>query len=159
MNIEELIKLYDMQPHPEGGFFKESYRAVGKTSTASGDRNFSTAIYFLLPEGQKSSLHRLSADEVWHFYLGGPMDIFEISPEGKFSRVTLGPDPKAAHKFQHVVPAGTWFGGTPHKDSGYSFVGCTVSPGFDFVDFEMGDRDRLVRLCPEEEKIIDLLMA
>nr|BFD32272.1 cupin domain-containing protein [Pigmentibacter ruber] len=157
MELKELIELYDLQPHPEGGYFKESYRAETKTSTPNGERNSSTAIYFLIPVGKKSALHRIASDEVWHFYLGAPLKIIQISPDGILSQVILGQDLKAGHKLQHVVPAGYWFGAISMNDRDYSFVGCTVAPGFDFNDFEIGQRSKLNEMFPHAKNIIELL--
>ena len=159
MQAEELIKHFDLQPHPEGGFFKESYRASGKTKTASGERSFSTGIYFLIPAGKKSSLHRLASDEGWHFYLGDPLKLFQISSDDKFSETILGHDVSVGQKLQHFVPAGDWFGAMPLSGSnGFSFVGCTVAPGFDFADFEMGNRSELLAMYPHARPIIERLM-
>ncbi len=160
---EELIRLYELEPHPEGGYFRESYRSAGIIpadalgGAFSGARNFSTAIYFLLPEGSKSSLHRIKADEVWHFYLGGPLTIAQIFPDGRVENVTLGQDLKAGHKVQHLVPAGCWFGAYPETDSGFSFLGCTVAPGFYFSDFELADRKKLLAQFPASAAIINKL--
>lgn len=148
ISFQDLIALYELEPHPEGGFFKETYRDSGVIDQDSlpenftGDRNFSTAIYFLIPEGKKSHLHRLKSDEVWHFYLGEPLTLIQISEQGKVEKIILGQDVKKGHKVQHVVPKGCWFGSYPNPNSGFSFVGCTVAPGFDFADFEMGLRTR-----------------
>lgn len=161
--IENLIELYDLQPHPEGGYFKETYRDSGTIarnalpSDFSGDRNFSTAIYFLLPEGKKSHLHRIKSDEVWHFYLGGPLTVVQISPEGKIEEIVLGQDVTSGQKIQHVVPRGYWFGAYPNPASRFSFVGCTVAPGFDFTDFEMGKKEDLIKHFPDARGIIELL--
>jgi len=161
VNLKDLIELYGLQPHPEGGYFKETYRAsetVVRTALPErfgGDRNFSTAIYFLLPEGSKSHLHRIKSDEVWHFYLGGPLTLVQISPEGKVEKIILGQDVKNGHKVQHVVPRGYWFGASPNKGARFSFVGCTVAPGFDFEDFEMGKREELLRQFPDSADVIE----
>lgn len=152
--IETFINQFQLQPHPEGGYFRETYRdsgvipqeALGKEF--SGARNYSTAIYFLLPEGQKSKLHRIKSDEVWHFYLGGPLTLIQISPAGEIQKITLGQNIKSGELLQHVVPKGFWFGATPNKGSAYSFVGCTVAPGFDFADFEMGEKEMLLKMFP-----------
>ena len=163
MTVAELVQAYDLRPHPEGGYFKETYRSKGRIQAPAlpkefhGDRNYSTAIYFLLPQGAKSHLHRLQADEIWHFYLGGPLTIVEISPSGQVETIIMGSDVKGGQKLQHVVPAGYWFGAYPSKSSPYSFVGCTVSPGFDFADFEMGNRKELLRQFPQAKEIIDRL--
>lgn len=154
VTVEELVKLYDLQPHPEGGYFKETYRAAQTMDTSNGTRNHSTAIYFLIPEGKKSHLHRIKSDEIWHFYLGDPMTLVQISPEGNVEEIILGSDVKKGQRVQHTVPAGYWFGAYPNPGSRYSFVGCTVSPGFDFTDFEMGKRDELLEQFPNAEKTI-----
>lgn len=149
-----LIRLYRLKPHPEGGYFRETYRASGKTVTARGARNFSTAVLFLLKKGQTSRLHRIASDEVWHFYSGGPLKVSAVHPDGSTSSAILGPDPSAGHKTQHVVPAGCWFGAAPEPKTAYSLVGCTVAPGFDFRDFELGDRGELIEKFPRAARTI-----
>lgn len=129
---DDLIKKFDLRMHPEGGFFVEYYRSSefilrqALPSRYKGDRNFSTAIYFLLPAGAVSRLHRIASDEIWHFYLGGPLELLQISPAGKTERVILGQDVGAGQKLQHAVPAGHWFGARPAEGSVYSFAGCTL---------------------------------
>jgi hypothetical protein len=143
ISVQGLIKTFDLREHPEGGYFRESYRSAGVIpaqalpSRYKGERNFSTAIYFLLPSGTVSRMHRIASDEVWHFYLGGPLELLQISPEGLMEMVLLGQDVEAGQKVQHTVPAGYWFGARAAEGSAYSFVGCTVAPGFDFADFEL----------------------
>jgi predicted cupin superfamily sugar epimerase len=154
LSLENLIKKFDLKAHPEGGYFKEYYRSSETISQQAlpvrfkGDRCFSTSIYFLLPYGSISRLHRIAADEIWHFYLGGPLELLQLFPEGKIEKIVLGQDVEAGQMLQHVVPAGCWFGATPVEGSTYSFVGCTVAPGFDFDDFEMADVDALGRQFP-----------
>lgn len=161
--VDELVKLYNLQPHPEGGFYNEYYRDKGVIPKSAlparfkGDRNYSANIYFLLPEGKKSNLHRIASDESWHFYLGGPLTVIQISPEGKVETITLGQNVGAGEKIAHVVPAGYWFGAYPNAGSCYSFVGCTVSPGFDFADFEMGKRPELLKQFPQAKGVIEML--
>lgn len=163
VTAQELIKLYNLEAHPEGGYFKETYRAKGAITKEAlpknfkGDRNYSTAIYFLLPEGSKSKLHRLHSDEVFHFYLGGPLTVVQISPEGKVEKIILGQDVKAGEKLQHVVPAGYWFGAYPNPGVAFSFIGTTVAPGFDFQDFELGSRAELLKQFPKAKEVIELL--
>jgi len=162
-SLSALIRLYNLRPHPEGGYFKETYRAgeaLSQTalgSAFSGERSCSTAILFLLAEGEFSRLHRIKSDELWHFYLGGPLSIIQISPKGAIETVILGDDAEAGQKLQHTVPAGWWFGAYSASGSGYSLVGCTVSPGFDFADFELGRRAELLRLFPHAKIIIERL--
>ena len=154
LSYSEIIQLYDMQPHPEGGFFKETYRSLGEADTSRGKRSFSTAIYYLLPAGAQSRLHRIASDEMWHFYLGGPMTLIEIAPTGELKKTVLGHDLKAGELAQAVVPAGSWFGAYANEETEYAFVGCTVAPGFDFRDFEMGNRDNLLALYPHAREAI-----
>jgi predicted cupin superfamily sugar epimerase len=150
---EELIERFALAPHPEGGYYRESFRAP---RDAAG-RSASTAIYFLLPRGERSKLHRLRSDEVWHFYLGGPLVVVEIDPQGVVTETRLGHNLARGEAVQHVVPAGHWFGAYPASGSAYSLVGCTVAPGFEFEEFEMGDREDLVGLYPQAEGLIRLM--
>jgi predicted cupin superfamily sugar epimerase len=149
-----------MEHHPEGGYFTETYRSTESVEKDAlperfgGSRQLSTAIYFLLVGDEYSSFHRISADEMWHFYAGQPLEVHMISPEGDYSIVTVGPDPECGHSFQHVVPAGYWFASRCTSSNGYSFVGCTVAPGFDFEDFELAKAEELVAEFPAHENII-----
>jgi predicted cupin superfamily sugar epimerase len=163
MTPQFYIESLAMQPHPEGGYFAESYRS-GETMIASalpdrfaGDRVFSTAIYFLLESHHISALHRIQADEVWHFYAGGPLDIFVIDPAGELSIIHLGSDLANGQVFQAVVPAGYWFGSKPAPGTTFSLVGCTVAPGFDFADFEMAERATLLAQYPQHRAVIEQL--
>src|SRR5581483_9659952 len=105
------IKLYGLAPHPEGGYYRETYRsaavlpATALSRAFDGDRNASTCIYYLLPQGRVSRLHRIKSDEIWHFYLGEPITLLQISPEGRTEKVVLGQDISTEQKVQHVVPA------------------------------------------------------
>ena len=154
ISAEELIEMFGLKRHPEGGYFAESYRSAemiprqALPSRYEGERAFSTSIYFLLTAGTISRLHRLASDEIWHFYLGGPLELLQISPEGVLENVILGQDLPAGQKAQHVVPAGFWFGARPVGGSAYCFVGCTVAPGFDFADFELARPEDLSRRFP-----------
>lgn len=161
--VDQLVTQFQLEPHPEGGFFRETYRASEKIPHGSlpkrfkGDRSHSTAIYFLIPKDKFSSLHRIQADEAWHFYLGGPMTVVQISPDGKVEKIVLGQDILKGQKVQHVVPAGYWFGAYPNPGTDYSLVGCTVAPGFDFADFEMGNRADLLKQFPQAKDVITQL--
>lgn len=150
----DIIRSHDMKPHPEGGFFRETYRSAGTIPASclpeefEAPRAWSTAILYLLDSGARSALHRIRQDEGWHFYLGDPLLLVEISPMGVFSQTIMGSDILAGHKQQHIVPAGSWFGARPVLGGAFSFVGCTVAPGFDFADFELADRDALTKQFP-----------
>ncbi|OGR50588.1 MAG: hypothetical protein A2049_10860 [Elusimicrobia bacterium GWA2_62_23] len=146
----ELIRLHNLKPHPEGGYFRETYRSSAPAPSRRVRRSCCTAILFLLEEGDISRLHRIKSDELWHFYAGGPLRISAIRPDGKSESALLGP----GHNCQHLVPAGRWFGAAPEPGSGWSLVGCTVAPGFDFRDFELGSREGLLKRFPRAAKII-----
>jgi predicted cupin superfamily sugar epimerase len=156
------VEKHQMLPHPEGGYFTETYRATEQIPHAvlperfKGSRAFSTAIYFLLEGHHFSALHRIQADEVWHFYAGDPLEVFVIHPEsGALEIIRLGPDPDAGEVFQAVVPAGAWFGSRPVAGAAYSLVGCTVAPGFDFADFELAERVALLAEFPQHRAVIE----
>ena len=159
---EELINRLELVKHPEGGWYRETYRSgesIQVTALAdrfTGDRSVCTAIYFLLQSGDISALHRIKSDEIWHFYLGVPLTVHVITPGGRYYPLLLGPDMSAGETFQCIVPAGCWFGAEVCQE-GYSLVGCTVAPGFDFADFEMGSREKLLKQFPDQYVIIQLL--
>lgn len=163
MNVEYFIKHLQLQPHPEGGFFKETYRSTGIISSQclppdfKGDRNYSTAIYFLLQQGDFSAFHRIKSDECWHFYEGGSLLIHVIDKEGNYSCIRLGRKIDEGEVFQFVVPAGSWFASEPSQEVEFSFVGCTVAPGFDFADFEMANTTVLSGEYPQHHLLIQRL--
>jgi hypothetical protein len=158
-----LIEQLGLLPHPEGGFFRETYRATMDLPGAAlaphfaGFRNVSTAIYYLLAQGDRSRFHRIRSDEVWHFYAGDPLQVIELTQAGSVQVTLLGTNFSAGEVPQHMVPAGRWFGSCPAPGSGYSLVGCTVAPGFDFADFEMASRHQLLRDFPSAGEWIERL--
>jgi predicted cupin superfamily sugar epimerase len=156
---QELVARLGLLPHPEGGFFGESFRSPIQLTLPDGRiRAASTAIYFLLPMGAFSALHRVSSDEVWHFYDGDPLELTTITSGGILETMTLGRDLEAGQRPQFVVPAGVWQAAKPTEEKiGYTLVGCTVAPGFDFADFEMPVRDELGRLFPQHAAAIQIL--
>lgn len=153
-SAEYWIKKLNLLPHPEGGFFKESYRSDELISSEalpnrySSSRTFSTQIYFMLVKGNHSSFHRLTSDETWHFYDGSPVTLWLLSEEGGLREVTLGLDENSDPQF--TVPRGSWFASEVVGDGDYSLVGCSVAPGFDFADFEMAKRESLYEKFPFE---------
>lgn len=158
------VEKYHMQAHPEGGYFAETYRSAEQIPLTAlpdrfgGARSFSTAIYFLLEGHQSSALHRIEADELWHFYAGNPLEVYVIDPQsGKLSIIRLGSDPEAGEVFQAMVPAGAWFGSKPAEGAAYSLVGCTVAPGFDFGGFELAERHTLLSMFPQHREVIEKL--
>ena len=158
--ISYLIDSLHLMPHPEGGFYKESYRSPWLVPGPalppgfSGERNLSTAIYFLLRQGDYSAFHRIRSDECWHFYEGGTLLVHVIHPVGRYEVIRLGRNFKSGEVFQHVVPAGAWFASEPAGETEFSLVGCTVSPGFDFLDFEMAEEEELLQQFPEHGGLI-----
>ena len=154
---DNLISLLSLMPHPEGGHFKETYRSESRVNRV-GDvvsRSASTAIYYLLRGRERSTWHRIRSDEMWHFYDGAPMRIYVLEPDGGLSVFTLG-NPlrhEGAH-FQALVPAGRWFAAQCEEPEGYSLVGCTVAPGFEFEEFEIADASVLKQDWPAHSELI-----
>lgn len=163
----EKVKYYidklQLLPHPEGGYYREIYRA-GEMILAdnlpgryTGNRNVSTSIYFLLSERDFSAFHRLNSDELWHFYDGSPVKISIIDEQGGFSEILLGKNINNGEEFQAVVKKNCWFASELADKTSYALVGCTVAPGFDFQDFEMAKCDELLKLYPQYTQIIKRL--
>ncbi|MCO5568562.1 hypothetical protein L7F22_022261 [Adiantum nelumboides] len=185
MQVSKFVNSLQLLPHPEGGFYKETFRDDSVHLSVSSlppqykiDRPVSTAIYYLLPAGNVSKLHRLPAAEVWHFYLGEPLTVMEINNDGHVTHTVLGPNLEAGQVLQHTVPPLVWFGAYPTmdvelvKDDGcslvkdatsrssehhFSLVGCTVAPAFQFEDFEMAKRSILCSLFPHAKDSINFL--
>jgi predicted cupin superfamily sugar epimerase len=152
-----------LQPHPEGGHYRQTYRAdllLPKESLPTrfqGPRAASTAIYFLLAGDDFSAFHRLQSDELWHFYLGGTLVVHVIEADGRYSQIKLGPNLENGEAFQAVVKAGCWFASQVLDETSFALVGCTVAPGFDFEDFELAKREELARTYPEHRDVIHKL--
>lgn len=147
------IHTLQLTAHVEGGAFRETYRSAGKT----GDKNYCTHIYFLLQQNQFSAFHRIQSDEIWHFYYGDPLIVYEIDSNGMLKEHLLGNDPDKGQSFHCVIGAGNWFGSRVAAESDYSLVGCTVSPGFDFNDFELAERQELSAIYPQHKELIRAL--
>jgi predicted cupin superfamily sugar epimerase len=152
-----------LRRHPEGGYFRETYRseevlpATGLPARFGGDRAFSTAIYFLLDGEDFSALHRIKSDEMFHFYDGSSLTIHLIDPQGNYSTTLVGRNLQAGEAPQAVAKAGCLFGATVNDNRSYALVGCTVAPGFDFADFEMPGREELCRQYPQHRQVIERL--
>jgi predicted cupin superfamily sugar epimerase len=186
LSAAQWIEQLDLQPHPEGGFYRETYRSPHMVATQglpdrfSGDRSLATAIYYLLRAEDVSRLHRLRADEIWYFHAGNPLILHQIHPEGAYRRVRLGLNPVAGRVPQHVVPAGCWFGaeiaGAEVTDAefandenggskpaetdtgGFCLVSCSLAPGFDFADFDLADREFMLSNWPQHAALIEKLV-
>ncbi|MFH1027655.1 MAG: cupin domain-containing protein [Pseudomonadota bacterium] len=154
------IEQLGLARHPEGGWFRESYRSAELIPASAlpdrfdEQRCFSTAIYFLLEEGDISALHRLKSDEIWHFYDGASLAVHVIEPDGKHYTLLLGHDLDGGEQLQAIVPAGCWFGAELAGSGEHALVGCSVAPGFDFNDFEMASGEELIALFPQHEGLI-----
>lgn len=161
--VNALIKNLNLIPHPEGGYFKETYRSQGSIphdtikDQFSGSRSYCTGIYFLLTSDTFSALHRIKQDEMWHFYDGDPLIVHVITPEGEYYTIELGNDFANGQVPQAVVPSHCWFGASVKNKGDYAFVGCTVSPGFDFEDFELAKEYELTQQFPEHSELIKSL--
>ncbi len=160
---EYWIQKLSLEQHIEGGSYRRTYTAslnIAKDqlpATFHGDRPVATSIYFLLEQQQFSAMHRIASDELWHFYYGDPLIIYEIQTNGELIRHVLGNNPANGESFQCVVQAGSWFGSKLPEGSEYALVGCTVSPGFDFEDFNLGKRQELMLQFPQHSHVIAML--
>ena len=162
-NAKEWIEVLQLERHLPGGWLREVYRASeimphhSLPGRFSGDRSFSTAIYYLLSGTDFEALHRLKADEIWHAYDGAPLTLHTIDPFGNYATVTLGKNVQAGEHLLVVIEAGWLFGATVNDPHSYTLAGCTVAPGFDFADFEMPDRAQLLEQYPQHRQIIEKL--
>lgn len=161
--VKLLVEKLDLQEHVEGGFYKETYRSKGiirkesATENFDGDRNYSTGIYFLLTSENFSAFHRIKQDEMWHFYEGAPLTIHMINEEGAYSFHRLGLDLENHEEPQFTVPKNVWFASEVEDPNTYCLTGCTVSPGFDFNDFELAERKKLIEAYPNYKEVIHRL--
>ncbi len=157
------IEKLRLEPHPEGGYFRQTYKAdlvLARESLPegfSGARAASTAIYFLLEGDDFSAFHRLRSDEVWHFYVGDALVVHVIDEHGRYSEIAMGRDPEAGEVLQAVVKARCWFASRVRNSRRFALVGCTVAPGFEFEDFELAKREELVRDYPRHRGVIERL--
>src|SRR4030095_7948224 len=158
--VNVLIRQYGLEPHPEGGWYKQTYKSNEQIAADAlperfgANRAFSTAIYFLLEKGNFSAFHRIKSDECWHFYAGDLLLIYIIEQDGDLKVISLGNELEKGQSFQYVVAANCWFATRPAPGSEYCFVGCTVSPGFEFKDLELADAAELSVVYPQHKSII-----
>jgi uncharacterized protein len=157
-SAEEWIRNLNLVKHPEGGWYKETYRSpeyIEKDHIPyrfSGRRSFSTSIYFLLKSDEFSAFHRIKQDEIWHFYTGSSLTIYVIEQNGYYLEYNLGLE--KGEQPQVLIKAGCFFAAQVNERDNYTLVGCTVSPGFDFDDFELPSRERLLTVFPQHKLII-----
>ena len=155
MNPEKIIEYFKMQKHPEGGAFLETYRSpkAQEYDGLNGKRSLSTNILFLLQKSEISAFHRIKSDETWSYHLGDQLEVIEIDLKGKLIRTVIGSEILNGNKLQYTVTAGHWFASRTLGD--YSLVGCSVSPGFDFQDFELANRKNLTQEFKDHAGMIE----
>lgn len=162
-NAQTLIQELGLIEHPEGGYYKETYRSRGVIpqqvlgAPFNKERNYCTSIYFLLTSDRFSAFHRIQQDEIWNFHGGSPLTVHIIDHQGNYTEHLVGLDLKNGQTPQLVVPAGCWFASSVNETEEYSLVGCTVAPGFDFDDFELANRQDLIDQYPSYHQIITKL--
>lgn len=158
MTAQEIKQILNLEPHPmEGGFYRRTYASAHTVGMPRGDRAMSTAIYYLLEPRTFSAMHVLASDEVFHFYLGDPVEMLQLFPDGSSKTIVLGPDLKAGQQVQLAVPAGIWQGTRLIGDGQVALLGCTVTPGFDFADYRSAPYEHLAAKWPEEAERIRAL--
>lgn len=155
MNPKDLIRTLGLEPHPEGGYYAQTFKSALSLATPQGPRPAATAIYFLLEAGDFSAWHRVRSEEVWHFYAGEGLELHLMTEAGEYSKVRMGPNVMQGEEPQAVVPAGVWQAARPL--GAYALVGCTVAPGFAFADFELPTREDLQRRFPRHAEVIGQL--
>src|SRR5580658_375538 len=148
MTVDQIIQSLNLKPHPEGGYYRETYRGPSPIPGLKPQRFFSTAIYYLLTPDSVSKMHRLASDEIFHFYLGDPVTWVLLGPDGNAQKMVLGQGLEQGQQVQLVIPAGTWFGGYLNEGGSFALMGTTVAPGFEFDDFVLGGREKLLALFP-----------
>lgn len=155
MNAREIIHALALEPHPvEGGHYRRTYTAQHSISLPQGARPLGSAIYYLLERGTFSEMHLLESDEIFHFYLGDPVEMLQLWPDGSARTITLGHEIARGHQVQALVPAGVWQGTRLVDDGEFALLGCTVTPGFDLADYTSGSFATLAAKWPEHSNFI-----
>jgi uncharacterized protein len=158
MTADEIKSLLRLEPHPvEGGHFRRTYTSAATLETERGQRPAGTAIYYLLEPGTFSEMHMLTSDELFHFYVGDPVEMLQLWPDGRSALIILGPDLAAGQHVQLLVPAGVWQGTRLISDGKVALLGCSVVPGFDFADYTSASYSELVAKWPKQAERIKLL--
>jgi uncharacterized protein len=161
MNAQYYIEKLNLIQHPEGGYYKETYRsdeAIAKQALPerySGNRNFSTSIYFLLRGNEFSAFHKIESDETWHFYAGTSITIMMINEQGNYSEKIIGNNLEENNLLQYTINRNTWFASKVNDENSFSLLGCTVAPGFDFDDFILAEKAILQQQFPQHETVIN----
>jgi len=155
MTADEIKRKLKLEPHPvEGGWYRRTYTSEVSVALLRGVRPYGTAIYYLLEAGTFSEMHILASDEIFHFYLGDPVEMLQLRPDGGSAVFTLGPDLATGHHVQLVIPGGVWQGTRLVGDGKVALLGCTVTPGFDFADYRNAGADELIAQWPLEAERI-----
>jgi predicted cupin superfamily sugar epimerase len=160
INHEEIINRLELKPHPEGGYYRESYRSEETIERNSlpdrynSGRSFSTSIYYMLVGEQISVFHKLKSDEIWHFYYGSPLLIHLLDAKSGYKQLKLGNNLLSGETLQFVIPKETFFAAEVENKNSFALIGCTVSPGFEFADFEFGIIDHLIKHFPQQKELI-----
>lgn len=161
MDAKDIIDFFGMRPLAcEGGYYVETYRSAEKISQAglgerySGDRNYSTAIVYLITAEKFSAMHRVKSDELFHFYFGDPVTMLQLHPQGDSEVITLGHDILEGQHVQAAVRRDSWQGCCLCEGGKFALLGCTVAPGFEFEDFELADRNELLERYPGQRELI-----
>jgi predicted cupin superfamily sugar epimerase len=163
VTVNQIKQILHLVPHPEGGSFIQTYKSADTFAPAAlgarhtGPRANSTAIYYLLETGTFSELHRLLSDEIFHFYLGDPVEMLQLWPDGTSRSVRLGTNLVSGERPQLVIPRNVWQGSRLVPGGQFALLGCTVSPGFEFADYESGHRNELIRQYPTQQELITAL--
>lgn len=164
IDADKIIELLNLKPHPkEGGYFAEIYRSKEKIEAGflpgryRSDKNLATSIYYLLTAETRSELHRLKSDEIFHFYLGDPVEMINLYPDGESKSITLGSDIANGQKVQHLVPKDVWQGAILASGGEFALLGTTMAPGFDYDDYESADGKKLIIQFPEHKLMIEKL--
>lgn len=164
ITYKEVIETLGLTPLPEeGGYYKEVYRSEetiskeGLPERYEGGRSFGTDIYFLIHKGEVSKFHRLKSDEIWYYHFGGPITVVEITPDGEMKKVEMGSDIERGERLKYIFKKGSWFGAYTSPDTEFALLSCVVVPGFEFSDFEVGNRDALLKKYPHAREEIEKL--
>ena len=159
IKAEVLIHSLKLIPHPEGGFYRETYRSNETISNLperyqGKSRNLGTSIIFLLKGNQYSAFHKIQSDEIWHYYEGSPVKLYVLDENGILQTYILGNDIKNGSNYQVIIEHNKWFAAKPVDPESFTLMGCTVSPGFDFSDFQLAKRNELLKKYPQHHSII-----
>lgn len=160
INHEEILKRFELIPHPEGGYYREIYRSEEKIDINhlperfNCERSFSTSIYYMLVKEQISVFHKLKSDEIWHFYYGSPLFIHLLDAKSGYKKLKLGNNLPDGETPQFIIPKETFFAAEVVDKKSFALIGCTVSPGFEFADFEFGIADQLLKQFPQQKELI-----